>query len=445
MQDLSASSPKDEAKTMMRAAIFLVKKAIDDKVYAVFKAGLHLLKMIMTEFVPKHKIQKQDTVWAVERSMQNLLHKSGDTAVRNRDDAKNFILEMARYPEVKPTNSVPHEAVKPMKVTVAPRLGQSRCEIVELLYKDLGIKSNSGLNIDNMMQFCVAALNHHAGEVRDVSERIIRALYKEEKQAVKDHLPADDEKTRKITMYRLLYEYFDQVDGKPSKSDVKKQRADEEAKKQAEIEALQKQLQSLKDMASGKQPVDENLLKPDNKKKKNEIPKKSNKPIRKTADEDETSVYNMDNICIFCGERNESFTEEGLDLHYWKHCPMLKRCTNCKQVVEIATYTDHLLNECEAKNNYSKCNRCTEAIPKSEYDPHVSEKSCNAAKGSLNHCPLCHQNIPAGEDGWKNHLMGKEGCKQNPRRLLSLNKTPATGGKANNKPKTTGKVKKTPR
>ena len=37
-------------------------------------------------------------------------------------------------------------------------------------------------------------------------------------------------------------------------------------------------------------------------------------------------------ICIFCGERNSSFTEEGLDLHYWKNCPMLKRCANCKQV-----------------------------------------------------------------------------------------------------------------
>lgn len=34
---------------------------------------------------------------------------------------------------------------------------------------------------------------------------------------------------------------------------LQRQRADEEAKKQAEIEALQKQLQSLKDMASGKQ------------------------------------------------------------------------------------------------------------------------------------------------------------------------------------------------
>ncbi|XP_076086255.1 centrosomal protein of 104 kDa-like isoform X1 [Mytilus galloprovincialis] len=446
MQDLPATAPKDEAKSMMRASIFLVKKAIDDKVYAVFKAGLHLLKMILTEYVPKHKIQKQDTVWAVERSMQNLLHKSGDTAVRNRDDAKNFVLEMARYPEVKPTNCVPHEAVKPMKNSVAPRLGQSRCEIVEMLYKDLGIKTNSGLNIDNMMQFCVAALGHHAGEVRDGSERIIKALYKEDRQAVKDYLPADDDKTRKITLYRQLFEYFDKVDGKPSKADVRKKRSDEETKKQAEIEALQKQLQSLKDMASGKQPVDENLLKADKNKKKNEPPKKS-KIINKkpTADDDDTSVYNMDNICIFCGERNESFTEEGLDLHYWKHCPMLKRCTNCKQVVEIATYTDHLLNECEAKNNYSKCNRCTEAIPKSEYDQHVSEKSCNAAKSSSNHCPLCHQNVSSGEDGWKNHLMGKDGCKQNPRRLLSLNKNPSTGGTSKNKPKATGKNKKTPR
>ncbi|XP_052081359.1 centrosomal protein of 104 kDa-like isoform X5 [Mytilus californianus] len=446
MQDLPATAPKDEAKSMLRASIFLVKKAIDDKVYAVFKAGLHLLKMILTEYVPKHKIPKQDTVWAVERSMQNLLHKSGDTAVRNRDDAKNFVLEMARYPEVKPTNCVPHEAVKPMKNTVAPRLGQSRCEIVEMLYKDLGIKTNSGLNIDNMMQFCVAALGHHAGEVRDVSERIIKALYKEERQAVKDYLPADDDKTRKITLYRQLFEYFDKVDGKPSKADVRKQRSDEETKKQAEIEALQKQLQSLKDMASGKQPVDENLLKADKNKKKNEPPKKS-KIINKkpAADDDDTSVYNMDNICIFCGERNESFTEEGLDLHYWKHCPMLKRCTNCKQVVEIATYTDHLLNECEAKNDYSKCNRCTEAIPKSEYDQHVSEKSCNAAKSSSNHCPLCHQNVSSGEDGWKNHLMGKDGCKQNPRRLLSLNKNPPTGGTSKNKPKATGKNKKTPR
>lgn len=35
MQELSSSSNKEDAKTMMRAAIFLVKKGVDDNVYAV--------------------------------------------------------------------------------------------------------------------------------------------------------------------------------------------------------------------------------------------------------------------------------------------------------------------------------------------------------------------------------------------------------------------------
>ena len=51
----------------------------------------------------------------------------------------------------------------------------------------------------------------------------------------------------------------------------------------------------------------------------------------------------------------------------------------------------------------------------------------SASKTGTNHCPLCHNNISAGEDGWKNHLMGKDGCKQNPRRLLSLNRQPQIG------------------
>ena len=50
-----------------------------------------------------------------------------------------------------------------------------------------------------------------------------------------------------------------------------------------------------------------------------------------------------------------------------------------------------------------------------------------AAKPNMNHCPLCHENLSTGEDGWKDHLMSREGCKQNPRRLLALNKQPAGG------------------
>lgn len=42
--------------------------------------------------------------------------------------------------------------------------------------------------------------------------------------------------------------------------------------------------------------------------------------------------FSPPSLCIFCGERDESFTDEGLDLHYWKHCPMLTRCEHCRQV-----------------------------------------------------------------------------------------------------------------
>ncbi|XP_078338788.1 centrosomal protein of 104 kDa-like isoform X2 [Crassostrea virginica] len=459
----SSVSGKEECRNLLKATIFLVKRAIDDKVYAVFKAGLHLLRMILTEYIAKHKLQKQDYVYAVEKTIPNLLHKGGDTAARCREDSKSFVLEEASFPDVKSTNIVPHECTKPIKLSLAPRQAQSQCEIVESLYRQLGIKTNSGLTVDNLMQFCVTALGHNSGEVREVAERIIKELYKEAKEPVKDYLPPDNEKNRKITLYRQLYEYFDRVDGKPSKSEVKKRKSDDERKKQQEIEMLQQQLQQLKDMASGKQdyhpsprpkkhkpklkPVDESIL--ENKKAPPRRPSVASKKMKQDAkkkndkkkkDDDDISMYNMDNICIFCGERNESFTEEGLDLHYWKHCPMLKRCTNCKQVVEIASYTEHLLTECELKTNYQRCPRCTEAIPKSDFDEHTAAKSCNVARTGTNHCPLCHQNIGAGEEGWKSHLMSREGCKQNPRRLLALNKTPAAG-----KTKAAPKGKKTPR
>ena len=41
-----------------------------------------------------------------------------------------------------PTMTVPHECVKPWKGNIAPRLAQSRSEIVEALYEQLGIKDS---------------------------------------------------------------------------------------------------------------------------------------------------------------------------------------------------------------------------------------------------------------------------------------------------------------
>ncbi len=71
------------------------------------------------------------------------------------------------------------------------------------------------------MQFCVDALKHNSGDVREKSEKIIVRLYKDVGSPVKDYLPPDDEKTRKNVLYKQLFEAFDRIDGKPSKSDMK--------------------------------------------------------------------------------------------------------------------------------------------------------------------------------------------------------------------------------
>lgn len=71
------------------------------------------------------------------------------------------------------------------------------------------------------MQFCVIVLGYNSDKVREVVERIIKDLYKEVRDLVKDYFFSDNEKIRKIILYRQLFEYFDKVDGKSIKIDVK--------------------------------------------------------------------------------------------------------------------------------------------------------------------------------------------------------------------------------
>lgn len=47
------------------------------------------------------------------------------------------------------------------------------------------------------------------------------------------------------------------------------------------------------------------------------------------------------------------------------------------QVVEIASLTEHLLTECDKKDSFGKCQRCSEAFPKDELPKHVKSRTCN--------------------------------------------------------------------
>ncbi|XP_059494105.1 centrosomal protein of 104 kDa isoform X4 [Stegostoma tigrinum] len=312
-------TPKDEVKNMLKAAIFLIRRAMKDKVSSVFQASLKLLKMLVTQYIPKHKLGKVEVTHCVERSLPILLSKTGDATTHLRVAAMNFIQEMALLKEVQPLHIIPPQLMQPLKPQVPGRLVVNQIELVERLLKELGT-DNSGFTVDNVMK------------------------------------------------------------GKDTEH---------------------------------------------NKVSKTDHGNKASAPHPEMRD-DQSSVANyLDNLCIFCGERNEMFTDDGLDIHYWKHCPMLRRCEHCKQVVEIATLTEHRLTECDMKESFEKCHRCGEAVSKEDLEEHLKVKICNAAKPEkvANHCPLCHENFQPGEEGWKVHLMGRDGCKMNPRRMQTLQRT----------------------
>ncbi|XP_064893925.1 centrosomal protein of 104 kDa isoform X7 [Columba livia] len=390
LMEMSVNTPKDDLKNMLRAAVFLVRRAIKDIVSSVFQASLKLLKMIISQYIPKHKLGRLETSYCVEKTLPNLLSRTGDSSSRLRLLASTFIQEMALSSEVKPLQIVPVHLVQPLKPNSPAHLAMSRVELVECLLKDMGTE-NSGFTVSSVMKFATGALEHRVCEVRDAALRIIFAMYRMHRAAILEYLPPDDASIRKSVLYKSLFDGFAKIDGKLSEAEIREKESDFQKPKHQGYQL-------------------------------NESPA----PAAAEIPDGHPSVANyLDNLCIFCGERDESFTEEGLDLHYWKHCPMLTRCEHCKQVVEIASLTEHLLTDCDKKDSFGRCHRCSEALPKDELPKHLKNKTCNPAKPEdvANHCPLCHDSFPPGEEAWKFHLMSNDGCKMNQRRLFAMNKT----------------------
>mmetsp|Transcript_19685 Transcript_19685/g.14425 ORF Transcript_19685/g.14425 Transcript_19685/m.14425 type:complete len:98 (+) Transcript_19685:310-603(+) len=96
---------------------------------------------------------------------------------------------------------------------------------------------------------------------------------------------------------------------------------------------------------------------------------------------------------------------------------MLTECKFCSQVIEIASYNEHLLKECDKSTEFKQCDRCKESVHTNQYEKHVANNKCNPAKPSkaANRCPLCHEDIKSGETGWKKHLIDEK-CSKNPRK-----------------------------
>ncbi|XP_058408713.1 centrosomal protein of 104 kDa isoform X1 [Diceros bicornis minor] len=422
LMEMPVGTPKEDLKSMLRASVFLIRRAVRDIVTPVFQASLKLLKMIITQYIAKHKLSKLETTHCVERTIPILLTRTGDSSARLRVIASNFVQEMALFKEVKSLQIIPSYLVQPLKANSSTHLAMSQMALLARLLKDLGTE-NTGFTVDNVMKFSVSTLEHRVYEVREIAVGIILDMYKQHGASVLEYLPPDDSTTRKNILYKTIFEGFAKIDGRPTDAEIRAQKkaATEEAekRKKEEIKALQGQLAALREAQAEVQEKESDAAKVKNQ------DSQGRKAAPPSAPEVPDNHY-LDNLCIFCGERSESFTEEGLDLHYWKQCLMLTRCDYCRQVVEISSLTEHLLTECDKKDGFGKCYRCSEAVLKEELPRHIKTKECNPAKSEklANRCPLCHENFTPGEEAWKAHLMGPAGCTMNLRKTHVLHKAP---------------------
>ena len=115
--------------------------------------------------------------------------------------------------------------------------------------------------------------------------------------------------------------------------------------------------------------------------------------------------------CDYCGKSGIP-SEEALDWHLYKICPMLMHCPECGFILEIANLNYHLLSECREKIQYQECDNCKEAIKTEKFDMHDQNECIRAEPGAIK-CVKCHDNVKPGTiKAWKQHILGKK-CKKN--------------------------------
>ncbi|PSN39132.1 Centrosomal protein of 104 kDa [Blattella germanica] len=344
--DSTLDQQHNSPNKIARAAIFLLHRALRDKVYAVYSLSAEAIRMFFTEFVPA-RVTPAEVARSVDRLLPELLSKSGDPTPRIHNMAVHTILSMADCREVRDLHLIPVHLSRPLTSSTHPRLALSRLEMVEQLVLNHGISTEKQRVLS---EFGSSGLHHPAEAVRKVAERILTLVYRVNPRLVRKQLPPDDDITRRNLLYRQLFHEFDRID-------IQRKKEILERNKQAAAAAA-----AVAGVSGGQGSSSS-----------------SASAITSPSDTSQQDAPD-DKMCIFCLSRADSFTEEGLNIHYWRSCPMLTRCTHCKQVVEIASLSQHLLEECEIRESYRKCERCTEAIHYELFEQHKSEASCNGSK-----------------------------------------------------------------
>ncbi|XP_066594183.1 centrosomal protein of 104 kDa [Prorops nasuta] len=398
LKNFNSETSKHSANKTARAAILLLHRALRDKVFSVYSLAAQLIRIFFSEFA-SNRVSSTEISRSVDRILPELLAKSGDTTPRIHNMAVHTILSMADCKCVRDLHIIPVHLTRPVSSSTHQRLALSRLEMVEQLMLNHGISTDkqSGLTCRTLSELGSSGLHHPAEAVRKVSERILVLVYKVNPRLVRKQLPPDDDITRRNLLYRQLFHEFDLID----------------LQRKRELDNNHKSTTTPTRTKS----IDNNAANLTKSPSRGSPLMSTGSSTSITSPSENSADHKGDKMCIFCLSKGHLYSEEGLNIHYWRTCPMLTRCEACKQVVEISYLNSHLLSECDIRSSYVKCDTCKQAVPERSFDEHTKSGKCTKPIEGFDRCPLCH--LLVNQNNWRDHLMGDQPCTNNPRIKIS--------------------------
>ncbi|XP_032595240.1 centrosomal protein of 104 kDa isoform X1 [Drosophila grimshawi] len=427
-QDGLAELPSNEhaasPNKVARSAALLLHRAVRDAVYSVFSQATEAVRVLFLEYVPG-RVSPSEVARCVDRLLPELLAKSGDPSARLHTLAQHTILSIAACPQVAEQHLVAPALSRSVGSGTHQRLAMSRLQMLEQLVHTQGISTDkhSGLTCRALSDCGCSGIHHPAEPVRKVAERILVLVYKVNPRLVRKQLPPDDDITRRNLLYRQLFTEFDKLDLERKQELLEVNKYTDGAAHSSCSNGTDF-LQPTTSSSSSKSGTagDNGFVSCNGKQQYNEQLKRSmlsaSNSRKGSASNSESTEETTPKInCPFCGWCCAGGDASQLDRHYWKTCPFLTKCPQCSQVLEVAALNYHLTTECEAKDSYVMCARCTESVHKQLYELHQMEDFCRELKTGAARCPLCHDDVHLPLDGgWKMHLLAAGGCPGNIRK-----------------------------
>jgi len=334
----------------------ILRRTIPDKNVQVYLSSANLQQTICQHLLERGPLRRPEVQSALDPLLPLLVERLGDANPRVEKTVKDALLDFARCQAVGAQFTTQFLLRPPKKKNVHHRVYSSRLQVLASLAAEVGVQSDTrdGIQLEPTVHLAMEWFSNPNAEVRESAVKLVAACYAHVGlQKIEKHLS---------NLRPAQREVFDSEFEKVSHTGSVGGRMEPSGSSGVEAAAPQAQ------------------------------------PSRRAA-EQPASTYDVgydddeDFVCHFCGRRDMSFTQEGLDIHYWRECPMLIECDVCKQVIEISTFRTHLREECEKG-----------AIARAA-----------ARDMQPNQCPLCRADVGRGEDAdWWNHLL-RVGCARNPR------------------------------